>query len=88
MPDAIDVSLPRDARESRPDQLLLSAESLAELLDVSKRTLWRLRSAGRLPKPVRIGGSVRWRADEVRRWIASGCPPLSEWDVAREGGER
>ena len=56
--------------------MLLSAENLAKMLDVSVRTLWRLRSSGKLPRPVKIGGSVRWRADEVREWIAEGCPVL------------
>jgi len=54
--------------------LLMSAEKLALLLDVSVRTLWRLRSAGKLPRPVKIGGCVRWRLAEIRAWIAAGCP--------------
>jgi prophage regulatory protein len=54
--------------------LLLSAEKVAELLDISVRTLWRLRAADKLPAPIRLGGSVRWRADEIVTWIAEGCP--------------
>lgn len=54
--------------------LLLTAEKVAELLDISVRTLWRLRSAGKLPTPVRLGGSVRWRAHEIVTWIEKGCP--------------
>ena len=60
------------AKPSEP--LLIPAEELARLLQVSTRTLWRLRSAGELPQPVRFGGTVRWRLDEVRKWIAEGCP--------------
>jgi excisionase family DNA binding protein len=54
--------------------LLLSASSLATMLQVSKRTLWRLHSAGRLPHPVRIGSSVRWKLHDVEEWIEGGCP--------------
>ncbi len=54
--------------------LLLSAETVAELLGISIRTLWRLRAAGRLPRPVRLGGSVRWRPEDIQAWIADGCP--------------
>ena len=54
--------------------LLVSAGNLAEMLQVSKRTLWRLLSAGQLPPPVRVGGSVRWRFQEVQNWINRGCP--------------
>ena len=56
------------------DSLLISAEKLAQMLDISVRTLWRLRAAGKMPAPVRIGGSVRWRAQEVQAWIDGGCP--------------
>lgn len=55
---------------------LITAAELAKLLNVSTRTLWRLRSAGQLPQPVRLGGAVRWRIEEVKNWIAAGCPPL------------
>lgn len=69
--------------EGRNDEaLLLGAERLSEILGVSKRTLWRLRSAGRLPRPVSLGGSIRWRADEIRRWIGHGCPPLKDWEAS------
>ena len=41
------------------EPLLIGAVELARLLGVSTRTLWRLRSAGELPEPVRFGGTVR-----------------------------
>ena len=66
-----------------PEPLLIPAEELARLLQVSTRTLLRLRSAGELPQPVRLGGTVRWRLDEVRKWIAEGCPSLQVGDCGR-----
>jgi predicted DNA-binding transcriptional regulator AlpA len=63
---------------------LIAADALARLLDISTRGLWRLRSAGKLPKPVRLGGSVRWRLDEIRKWISDGCPAVQ----ARENDTR
>jgi prophage regulatory protein len=53
---------------------LVTAEELAGMLAVSTRTLWRLLSAGKLIEPVRIGGSTRWRLQEVQEWISEGCP--------------
>ena len=53
--------------------LLLSAQTLAKRLAVSIRTLWRLRSAGKLPPPVRLGGAVRWRGRH-RRLVGGGLP--------------
>jgi excisionase family DNA binding protein len=57
--------------------VLASAEELATILKVSERTVWRLLSAGKLPRPIRFGGNVRWRMDDVQRWIANGCPPAN-----------
>ncbi len=53
----------------------LTAKQLAALMQVSLRTLWRMRSAEQLPSPVRIGGTIRWRRDEIEKWIRDGCPP-------------
>ncbi|MGA2253574.1 MAG: helix-turn-helix domain-containing protein [Thermoguttaceae bacterium] len=55
------------------EPLLITAAELAKLLHVSTRTLWRLRSAGELPEAVRLGGTVRWRFAEIKKWIAGGC---------------
>jgi excisionase family DNA binding protein len=64
-----------DLQPSVPSEpLLITAAELARMLQVSTRTLWRLRSAGQLPQPVQFGGSVRWRLEEVQKWIAEGCP--------------
>ena len=59
---------------NQKESLLLSASQLARELGLSKATIWRLASAGRLPPPVRIGRSTRWRRDEIVGWIANGCP--------------
>lgn len=53
---------------------LINAEELAQLMQISERTLWRLLSGGKVPKPVRIGRSTRWRLAEVTEWIERGCP--------------
>jgi len=53
---------------------LVDAKMLANMLSVSPRTIWRLRSAGKLPKPVAFGGSVRWRVSDVEAWLSLGCP--------------
>ena len=65
------VQAPDTGRDS---PLLIPAGEVARLLGISKRTLWRLLSAGKLPAPVRLGNNVRWRLDEVQQWISQGCP--------------
>lgn len=56
------------------EPLLITAQEFADLMQLSVRSLWRLSSAGQIPEPVRIGGSVRWRREEVHFWIGQGCP--------------
>jgi excisionase family DNA binding protein len=72
-----------------PDEpLLLRAQELARLLNISLRTLWRLHSARALPQPMRLGAAVRWRMDEIKQWIAAGCPSLPECDNSRTKNSR
>lgn len=61
-----------DAAEVKP--LLIPVEAVAKLLGVSIRSVWRLRSSRKIIEPVRIGGVVRWKLDEVNRWVEEGCP--------------
>ena len=53
---------------------LITANQLADLLNISERTLYRLKSTGVLPQAISLGGSVRWRLTDIRDWIAKGCP--------------
>lgn len=64
--------------------LAISARELAEMLRVSLRQVWRLSSAGKLPKPLKIGGSVRWDHDEILRWFREGCPDRRTWQAKKE----
>lgn len=71
--------------------LLVSASRLAELLGISPATLHRLRSAGKLGvRPLRVGGSVRWRLATVERYVAESeragrLLTLDEWDALDDG---
>lgn len=50
----------------------LTAEDIAQMLQVSTRTVWRMRSANELPEPITIGKSVRWKASDIEKWIQKG----------------
>jgi len=63
--------------------LAISARELAELLGISLRQAWRLNSAGRLPRPIRLGGSVRWNRQEVTDWFVAGCPDRKTWEARK-----
>jgi hypothetical protein len=55
---------------------LLSQEDLTRVLNASRRTVERMRSAGRLPRPdLHLGRVPRWKPETIQRWIeGGGCP--------------
>jgi predicted DNA-binding transcriptional regulator AlpA len=59
------------------------AKRLAKLLCAGIRTVRTWDAAGKLPAPVRIGGRVVWRVDEIRAWLAAGAPCRDEWETRR-----
>ena len=67
----------------RNNPLAFSAADLARRLDVSLRHLRRLDSAGKLPKPVRLGRSVRWPVAEIELWLRAGAPGRQSWEAMR-----
>ena len=59
---------------------LLSAKALGQRLSLSRGQIFRLNSNGKIPAPVRIGGAVRWKADECAAWVAAGAPDRKRWE--------
>ena len=78
---ATEVLERRDGRPSNP--LAMSATDLAEQLGVSLRHLRRLDSAGKLPKPIRLGRSVRWQVAEIENWLDAGAPDRQRWQAIK-----
>ncbi|MCE9533793.1 MAG: hypothetical protein K8T89_22090 [Planctomycetes bacterium] len=77
--DSTSVDLAPEARMLAPAALLLDISALAALLSRSVPSLRRDDAAGRLPSALRLGGSKRWRADEIKRWVEAGCPSREKW---------
>lgn len=65
------------------EPLLLTANQVAQLLQVSPRTLWRLVSASQTVAPIKVGGATRWRRTAVEQWIADGCPAQPAGDNSK-----
>jgi predicted DNA-binding transcriptional regulator AlpA len=53
---------------------LLTAKAVGDILSLSKRQVFRLKSSGKIPAHVKINGSVRWRQSDIEHWISLGCP--------------
>lgn len=66
--------------------LLIDAAEAARMLSLTVSRFHSLRSAGQIPLPVfQQGRTVRWLADELRRWCEAGCPPQDRWKVESKG---
>jgi predicted DNA-binding transcriptional regulator AlpA len=74
------------AAANQSEVLLIDIENLSVLLHRSEASLERDQSAGRLPAPVYVGGSRRWRRAEIVAWVAAGCPVRARWDEIRAAG--
>jgi excisionase family DNA binding protein len=61
--------------ESHPPKRLIGVQQVAERLGCSTRHVWRILSAGLLPRPVKVGHLVRWSSTAIDEWIGKGCPP-------------
>ena len=60
--------------------LLIDKKIMAQLLNVSSRTLSRLDDLQAIPAPIRLGGSmIRWRLAEILAWMDAGCPLRRTW---------
>lgn len=60
---------------------LLTAADVAGLLSCSTRSVYRLSDAGRMPRPLKIGGMVRWSAAAVDAWLLDDCPDCRAAEV-------
>ena len=60
--------------------LLVDIAGLAKLLARSVASLYRDEAAGRLPAGLRLGGSKRWRYDEICDWVRAGAPNRVVWE--------
>lgn len=69
-----------DVISTKPERILLSAAEVADVLGISVRHFYSLESSGRVgPLPIRLGRTVRWSADQVRRWAEQNCPGRETW---------
>ncbi len=76
-----------ESEKTKSEIQLLTAKQLGGLLSLSKRQVFRLNACGKLPAPVRIGGSVRWANSIIQSWINMGCPDRKDFE-AMQGGEK
>lgn len=87
MADVLPLRILRPEADPPPDPagspLVVDARRLAAMLCAGIRTVRTWDAAGKLPAPVRIGGRVVWRTDEIRAWLTAGAPDRETWAAIR-----
>ncbi|WP_299636349.1 helix-turn-helix domain-containing protein [uncultured Ruegeria sp.] len=51
------------------ENTLLNVKDVAGMLNIGVSTVWRHAKSGNIPKPLRVGGSVRWRKSALEEWV-------------------
>ncbi len=62
------------------EPLLVGATGAAKLMGMGRSLWYRLGTEGRTPLPLRLGGKVLWRVEELRAWVRAGCPSRARWE--------
>jgi predicted DNA-binding transcriptional regulator AlpA len=68
MPEPAILPMPHVPAADRPLPLLLTQQQAWMFLGVSRSAWFRLRGAGRLPRPVAPDGALLWRRADLDRW--------------------
>ena len=55
------------------NEKLLSAQGVGEILNCSKRSVYRYAYGARIPAPVRLSGSTKWKLSDIDLFLACNC---------------
>lgn len=67
---------------------LLNTREVSKLLSISPASVRRLDASGSMPKPIRLGKSLRWRRSELSSWIVAGSPNRKDWTAIQDAATR
>ena len=57
---------------------LVKVGDVARMLSITERTVWRLTKEGQFPAPVHIGGSTRWRTEDLLEYVRNLAVEIKE----------
>jgi excisionase family DNA binding protein len=55
---------------------LATVDDVRAIIGCSRRHIYSLIDAGRMPAPIRLGRLIRWDRASLAAWIADGCKPV------------
>lgn len=72
-------------RDTNQTCQLWDAKTVGQRLSLSKRAIFRMRSAGLICAPLKVGqGAIRWRRTDIEQWISLGCPSQKDFLARKE----
>jgi predicted DNA-binding transcriptional regulator AlpA len=81
---------PTEARAPLSDQQgaaeppsLMRASQAAHLCGVSEDTWLRWNARGKVPRGLKLGGTMVWNGAELLAWSNAGCPARRDWEARR-----
>ncbi len=54
-------------------ETLLSASGVGQILNCSKRSVYRYAYSARIPAPVRLSGSTKWKSSDISLFLECNC---------------
>ncbi len=75
----------QDESKKQTGEKLLTAQAVGEKLSLSKRAIFRMKSAGLICPCITVGkGAVRWRQSDIEKWIEWDCCSRQEFESRME----
>ena len=66
---------------------LISVQEVAERLNTSVRTIWKLDREKKIPEAFKIGCRKRWCKDDIELWLCLKCPDRAEFNKLKNERE-
>lgn len=63
--------------------MAVDAKTAGAIFGLSERGWRRLDVTGEIPRPKKLGRSVRWQLSELAAWIEAGCPDRETWEAMK-----
>ena len=62
---------------------LVSTVGLSQILNCSRRSIARYANTGKIPAPIRLSGSIKWKISDIELFLGCNCD-MTKYQEKRE----